>query len=127
MTIQKLPLQNLIDEQQLSVSYTYRIFEAGLGDGYTQQAPNGINNESRKVSITYKNLRASEFNKVLTFLRGLKGVTPFSMKIPGEKTSSVFRLIPDTLSTSITAIAQYDESYIVRSITFTAQSAYDIT
>lgn len=120
MTTQKLPLQHLIDDRDVNITYEYKIFESNLGDGYRQLAPNGINNETRTVSIKYKNLKPSEFKKVLDFIRSLKGVTPVYFTVPGEK-QSLWTVDP-SFQTSQTVIANYDKSLIIRSITLSMRS-----
>ena len=120
-TISKLPLQNLIDDREISITHEYKIFESNLGDGYRQLAANGINNEVRTVSIKYKNLRPSDYKKVMDFVRALKGVTPVYYTVPGEKQQSLWTVDPSFQSQS-TATASYDKSMIIRSITLTLRS-----
>ena len=72
MAIETLPLQQYISEDQSS-TYKYRILNAEFGDGYSQTAPDGINNEIREVTVMYKNLLPTEYNIVMNFLRGLRG------------------------------------------------------
>jgi len=119
MTIDALPHQNLIDDKDLSISYEYKIFETTLGDGYRQLAPNGINNEVRTVTLTYKNLRVTEYNDVIQFIRALKGVKPVYYTLPGE-TQSVWTVNPNFTSTQIAISGEK----IIRSITITLRNYY---
>ena len=125
MAVQKLPLQQYLADDQ-SVAYKYRIMTASFGDGYAQVAPDGINNESREVTFRYQNLTIQDFNKVMNFLRALKGVTPFSVKLHGENATQNYRLNPQSLQTSVTAKHMTDASIVYRTITFSATTCFDI-
>lgn len=122
MPTRTLPLQNLIDDKDVTISHEYKIFESNLGDGYKQLAPNGINNETRTVSIKYKNLRPNDYNTVLSFIRSLKGVTPVYFTVPGES-ASLWTVDPAFQSIS-TITTSYDPSLIIRSITLTLRTHY---
>lgn len=122
MTLRKLPLTQYIDHDNSTISYSYRVLSAQFGDGYEQIAPDGPNNEVRTWSVTYKNLPKSEFDYVIGFLRSLKGAEPILAMAPGEYSNTKWRLVKDSLSTSVTAIANYDSSIIVRSITLQLRS-----
>lgn len=121
MTIETLPLQEYIENEQTS-TYKYRILNAEFGDGYSQTAPDGINNEIREVTVQYKNLKTTEYETVIGFLRGLKGAYKFKFTPHGE-TEQVWKVVPESLQTTVTAISYTDSSKIYRSIAFTARSA----
>lgn len=125
MAFQTLPLQDMLDDEQ-GVSYEYRVLSAQFGDGYAQIAPDGINNEIRKVTFTYRNLEISDFNRVMTFLRGLKGATPFKVKLHGETQQTLYRLDPASLTSTVTAKHRNDTSVVHRTIQFSAYTCYDI-
>lgn len=122
MTLRNLPYTNYIDHDNSTISYSYRVLSAQFGDGYEQVASDGINNESRTWTVFYKNLPKSEFDYVIAFLRSLKGVEPILAMAPGEYSNTQWRLVKDSLSTSVTAIANNDQTNIVRSITFSLRS-----
>lgn len=125
MTIQTLPLQDYLDDEQ-GVQYEYRLLKAQFGDGYSQVAPDGINNEVRKVTFTYRNLEISDFNRVMSFLRALKGATPFKATLHGETAATAYRLDPASLTTTVTAKHRVDSSVVHRTIQFAAYTSYDI-
>ena len=101
MTIETLPLQQYISEDQSS-TYKYRILNAEFGDGYSQTAPDGINNEIREVTVMYKNLLPTEYDTVMNFLRGLRGASKFKFSPYGE-TEQVWKMVPDSLQSTVTA------------------------
>lgn len=125
MTVQKLPLQQYLADDQ-SVTYKYKVLTASFGDGYSQVAPDGLNNETREVTFRYQNLKIQDFDKVMKFLRGLNGVTPFSVKLHGETTTGIYRLNPNSLQTSVTAKHMTNSSIVFRTITFSAMTCYDL-
>lgn len=126
MTYKQLPLTQYIDHDNSSIQYSYRVLSAQFGDGYYQASPDGINTESRTWQVTYKNLPKSAFDTVLKFIRSLQGVTPVLARAPGESKPSQWRLVPDSLSTSVVGISRFDQSNIVRSITFTLKTSHAI-
>lgn len=123
MTIKNLPLQELISDQ-VQATYSYRVLTAQLGDGYTQQAPDGLNNEKIEVSFEYRNLNTGDANKVIKFLRGLQGYMPFYYKLPGD-TKRAWRMNPDSLSVLISGVNKSDPNEFYRTVTFTARNSYD--
>lgn len=125
MAFATLPLQNYLDDEQ-GVSYEYRVLKTQLGDGYSQVAPDGINSEMRKVTFTYRNLEIADFNTVMTFLRGLKGVTPFKATLHGEAAATTYRLDPASLTTTVTAKHRTNSSVVHRTIQFSAFTCNDI-
>ena len=120
MAIETLPLQQYISEDQSS-TYKYRILNAEFGDGYSQTAPDGINNEIREVKVMYKNLLPTEYNIVMNFLRGLRGASKFKFSPYGE-TEQVWKMVPDSLQSTVTVISYLNTSKIYRNISFTARS-----
>lgn len=123
MTIQNLPLQNLISDQ-VQAAYTYRVLTAQYGDGYSQQAADGANNERIQVSIEYRNLNTSDANTVIAFLRGLQGYKPFYYTLTGD-IKRAWRLIPDSLSVLISGVNKNTPSEFYRTVTFSATNSYD--
>lgn len=126
MTLRQLPLTQYIDHDNSTISYSYRILSAQFGDGYEQVAPDGINTENRTWSITYKNLPKDAFDTVISFIRSLKGVEPILATAAGESIATQWRIVKDSLSTSVTGISRNDQNIIVRSITFQLRSVHAI-
>lgn len=114
----------LADDQQ--VSYNYRVLQAKFGDGYGQTAPDGINNETREVTFRYDNLTITDFNTVMTFLRALKGATPFSVTLHGEASVTNYYLVPNSIATTVTAKHRTNSAIVHRSIQFSGTSCYDL-
>ena len=54
----------------------FRTTESRFGDGYSQDTPNGINNETQKWSVVYSGYR-SQVDTVLAFIRAQKGMSFF--------------------------------------------------
>lgn len=124
MTLRQLPLTQYIDHDNSTISYSYNILKSSFGEGYEQVAANGINNEHRTWSITYKNLPKDAFETVISFIRSLKGVEPILATAPGESIATQWRIVKDSLSTSVTGISRNDQNIIVRSITFQMRSVH---
>lgn len=121
-----LPLQHLISDDS-QYQYSYNVLECQFGEGYEQIAQNGQNNESIIWSVNYKNLTPEYFNQLMKFLRGLKGADPLFATIPGESKKKTWRLVKDSLSVSTTAISRFDQTRIIRSISFQLKSTNAIT
>lgn len=58
----------------------FTMFSSKFGDGYSQDVPNGLNNEVQKWSVVVSG-KGPRVREVLTFLRNQKGV-PFQWKAP---------------------------------------------
>jgi phage-related protein len=56
-----------------------------FGDGYSQDAPRGLNSIPSKVTISFSNLYTSDKDAILQFLRARKGVEPFWWQQPNEQ------------------------------------------
>lgn len=121
--IKNLPLQELISDQ-VQASYSYKVLSAQFGDGYSQQAADGINNEKIEISIEYRNLNTGDAAKVIKFLRELQGYKPFYYKLQGD-IKRAWRMNPDSLSVLISGVNKSDPSEFYRTITFTARNSYD--
>jgi phage-related protein len=62
----------------------FRVLEAAFGDGYTQVAEDGINNESNDTSLVWNNLTTAEANAIILFFQARKGAESFYYQIPGS-------------------------------------------
>ena len=69
----------------------------------------------------YKNLLPTEYNTVMNFLRGLRGASKFKFSPYGE-TEQVWKMVPDSLQSTVTVISYLNTSKIYRNISFTARS-----
>jgi len=113
-----LPLQNYIDTG-FSQLIKYNTLSARFGDGYRQDAPNGINNKIVTWSITYKNLDQENFTTVMNFLDSLKGAEHFYATPRGELQAE-WILGDSEVQITETAV-QHETDYTYKSITFTIE------
>jgi phage-related protein len=67
-------------EVRTSGNGEFSMFSSLFGDGYSQEVPNGINNEMQKWSVVVSG-KSSYVQEVLAFLRQQKG-QPFEWKAP---------------------------------------------
>lgn len=63
-----------------SGSSDFAVFSSKFGDGYSQEVPNGMNNEVQKWSVVVSG-KGSRHRDVVQFLRDHKG-SPFQWKAP---------------------------------------------
>lgn len=63
------------------------MFSSTFGDGYSQDIPNGINNEKQKWSVKVSGYGkpGTAYTEALAFIRAQRGV-PFQWKHPNEPT-----------------------------------------
>lgn len=61
-----------------------RVIESRLGDGYTQQVLQGINNLPVEMKADFLARTDAEARQIEAFFKSLGGVTPFLMDLPGE-------------------------------------------
>lgn len=66
-----------------------RIKKVDFGDGYTQQAPDGINSQLAKWSLNWEALTVSEKNTIEGFLAARQGYQTFTWIDPSGTTYKV--------------------------------------
>lgn len=54
-----------------------KVLSADFGDGYTQDAPHGLNNVREVVSLNWAVITEAQMQELDTFFTTLKGATPF--------------------------------------------------
>lgn len=55
----------------------FKVSSTEFGDGYTQDAALGLNNERQEWNVTYFSPHMSDIDAVLAFVRARRGATPF--------------------------------------------------
>jgi phage-related protein len=81
-----LPLSSLIS-QATQGKTTFKVLEVKYGNGYTQRAGDGINNNQGTWNIEYDLLTSSELSTVVTAFDTAAGVDYFTWQAPGDATS----------------------------------------
>lgn len=66
----------------------WRVIRMNFGDGYSQRAEDGINNENNVWELTWENLTADEATDIVTFLKSKRGVESFYWIPPREGVQS---------------------------------------
>ena len=111
-----LPLLTKISQSSAgATSYNWSV--AKLGDGYEQRVPAGINYQTRKWTVTFDNLTASEFTTMTTFLDNAGQGQYFTWTPPGYAVSLKWVLDGD-----VTINVKSGNLY---SVTFPARQVYD--
>jgi phage-related protein len=59
-----------------------RLLESQFGDGYSQRAADGLNNQPYSLSLTWENVTSTQATTLLDFFRAKGGVTPFLFTPP---------------------------------------------
>ena len=85
-----LPVINKISRTDYKKTVMAKTLSAQFGDGYSQEAPDGINNIVRSYEITWAALTPSEKTSVEGFLESVGGWGRISWTPPYEETSRLF-------------------------------------
>lgn len=109
-----LPLTNLIS-QATTRQRRYRTLTAQFGDGYSQEVPDGINNEVDEWRVVYENLTTSERNALLSVLSSVKASDYLTWTPPGGSAGR-FKLTPDGFSETAKSGDHYDISFTLRQV-----------
>lgn len=81
-----LPLSTAIS-QASSGGTEFRSIETVYGNGYSQRAPDGINNSVASWEVSWENVTADEFSTITTAIEAAKGVDYFTWQAPGDAAS----------------------------------------
>jgi len=80
---EQLPLSDKLDLSS-NASSKFRMMTAQFGDGYSQRAPDGLNNKIDAWSITYSTLTAAELATVQAFIEIVRSGEYFLFTPPGD-------------------------------------------
>lgn len=94
---QALPLTDLIS-QGSTRRRKHRVLSAQFGDGYSQEAPDGINAAYDEWSITYIPLTEAERATLWTALDAVGCWDYFTWQPPGDNTVKKWKVIKDTIA-----------------------------
>ena len=78
-----LPLAALIS-QSSSASTEFRVIKAQYGNGYSQRAPDGINNSVGSWDLAWDNITAAEFGVITAAFEQARGADYFTWLAPGD-------------------------------------------
>ena len=81
-----LPLSTLIS-QSSSASTEFRTIKAQYGNGYSQRAPDGINNSVGSWDVSWENVTSGEFGTITTAIEAAKGADYFTWQAPGDSST----------------------------------------
>ena len=72
-------------------SHEYRILSAGFGDGYSQEAGDGINTKESSYNLVWSLLSVAECESIMNFLDNHGGYKAFKYTLPGHSTEQKFK------------------------------------
>ena len=79
----QLPLTNKLDLSS-NLNSNFRMKIAQFGEGYSQRAPDGLNNKIDSWSITYSKLSAADITTVYAFIETIKSGEYFLFTPPND-------------------------------------------
>lgn len=68
-----------------------RVLSAKFGDGYNQEAGDGLNADLMKLSVSWEALTPAQGQTVMDFFKDLGGYRPFKFTLPGEASPRKFK------------------------------------
>jgi len=81
-----LPLQAFIAQASQNTTQ-YKVLEVKYGNGYSQRAGDGFNNNQASWSIDYGTISLADLTTILTAFDAAKGVDYFTWTAPGDSAS----------------------------------------
>lgn len=72
-------------------SHEPKILSAQFGNGYAQEAVDGLNADLMTLSLSWEALTPAEGQAVMDFFAGQKGILPFKFTLPGEDLPRKFK------------------------------------
>lgn len=111
---QALPLTDRIS-QASSRSRKNRVLSAQFGDGYSQEAPNGINSLVDSWSLTFEALNATERASLWTMLDAIGSWDYFTWTPPGD-VSKKWKVTSDGVSETPQSGDLYSISFNVKQV-----------
>jgi phage-related protein len=84
----------VLPDEEMSVDCEPRIIESKFGDGYSQEAGDGINNLQREMNPRWTNLRKAEADAIIAFLEPrAKTREPFWWTPNGESAARALKVL----------------------------------
>ena len=83
-----------VPSQSSKVVRKFRTLALQFGDGYRQDAPDGINYQIDTWSLNFENLNSTDASTVRTFFDTVGSFTTFTWTAPGDSTSKVWKMDP---------------------------------
>lgn len=72
-------------------SHEFRVLSANFGDGYAQEAGDGLNTKESVYNIVWSLITNSEFNTITDFFDAHGGHTAFYYTLPGHDSAQKFK------------------------------------
>jgi len=86
--------------QETSRKWVNRVLSAQLGDGYTQEAPDGMNPNYDMYDVVYIPLTEAERNMVWTAFRQVGAYDYLTWQPPGYSAAKKWKIVKDSVSES---------------------------
>lgn len=81
---------------------SFRLLEAGFGDGYSQRTPDGLNTEKEVYPLVWDIITEAEKDILVDFFRAREGAEAFNYTMPWDSTSKKW-IVRSFKPTKITA------------------------
>lgn len=87
-----------VPSQSSKQSRKFRTLTAQFGDGYRQDAPDGINYQLDSWDLNFENLTGTVAGNVKAFYDSVGSFTQFTWQAPGDSSSKTWKLDPSGYS-----------------------------
>lgn len=98
-----LPLQTAISQSSQNTT-AYKILEVKYGNGYSQRAGDGFNNNQGSWNVTWQNVNATDFATLVSAFDAYYGVDYFTWTAPGDGASKKWVVKQYTRSASSSSV-----------------------
>lgn len=111
---QAMPLTSAIS-QSSTRKRTYKTLTAEFGNGYSQTAPDGINNVRDEWNLSYENLTDAERTTVVAALDAVQTWDYLTWQAPGDAASKRWKVTPEGWSERTTG-THWTISFVVKQV-----------
>lgn len=82
----------------------YRVLQMNFGNGYSQTAPDGINNQVDTWMLTFTNMGLTDYNNLIAFFNTVGSSQPITWQSPVDSVAKLFKVdIQTGVQTTISA------------------------
>ena len=105
-----------VPSQSSKQARKFRTLSSQFGDGYRQDAPDGLNYQIDKWDLVFENLNSTDTSTVRTFLDSVGSYTTFTWTAPGDSSAKTFKVDPAGYQVSALSGSVYTITFSINQV-----------